>query len=288
MRHVSCALALLVLAAPAASAQPAFPPPATAQQQMAGFFDRVNAAMARADGDALAAMFTVDGEYRDRDRLNAAGRDSLRSMFAEMLAARGPAPPFTAEAGTEAIPAGEFVFVRGVYSLLGSDSPTRVGYAGLMQQTDAGLVARHLTEFPAEASPEESAEVRPTVAHLVYVALMDGGIGAAQARHRALRAAAPAFVRFGEPHLNALGYRLLERGSVPEAVAVFEMNVEAYPDAANAHDSLGEGLAAAGRADDARAAYARAVSQAEAQGDPRLATYRANLARATPPAAAPR
>lgn len=285
MRHTFCLLAALVLlAAPAAVAQDA-----GLQREMADYFDRVNAAMTRSDADGLAALWTDDAEYRDLSQLNASGRDSLRVMFEGMLAERGPAPPFRLEPGSEAIPLGEFVYARGVYSLVPPGrEPVRVGFSGLMRRTADGLVAHRLTEFPAEPPPAEAADVRPTVAHLVYEALEAEGIEAARARHAALRAAAPAYVRFAEDDLNALGYRLVERGSVPEAVAVFEMNTEAYPDAPNVHDSLGEGLAAAGRGDEARAAFARAVALAEAQGDPRLPTFRANLDRAARPAEGPR
>ncbi|HEX7334562.1 MAG TPA: hypothetical protein VF290_23880, partial [Pyrinomonadaceae bacterium] len=40
--------------------------------------------------------------------------------------------------------------------------------------------------------------------------------------------------------LNTLGYRLLRTGKPREAIEIFKLNVEAYPQAANPYDSLGE------------------------------------------------
>lgn len=45
---------------------------------------------------------------------------------------------------------------------------------------------------------------------------------------------------FGVDALDRLGYLLLRRGSEDEAVAVFELNAEMFPESANAFDSLGE------------------------------------------------
>lgn len=46
--------------------------------------------------------------------------------------------------------------------------------------------------------------------------------------------------------LNAIGYRLLQRGRRSEAVSVFKLAVERYPRSANAWDSLSEALEAGG------------------------------------------
>lgn len=62
-----------------------------------------------------------------------------------------------------------------------------------------------------------------------------------------------------EQAFNMLGYRLLGEGRTEDAVVVFEMNAQAFPDAWNAHDSLGEGLAALGKTEQALAAYRRSV-----------------------------
>lgn len=56
---------------------------------------------------------------------------------------------------------------------------------------------------------------------------------------------------FGENVLNMLGYDLLEAGNPADALAIFQLNAEQYPESANVWDSLGEGYLATG--DEARA-----------------------------------
>ena len=45
---------------------------------------------------------------------------------------------------------------------------------------------------------------------------------------------------FGENELNTLGYILLETGKISEAIEIFKLNLEVYPESANVYDSLGE------------------------------------------------
>ena len=49
-----------------------------------------------------------------------------------------------------------------------------------------------------------------------------------------------------ESDLNALGYGLLHSGRIQDAIRVFELNVEEYPDSFNVYDSLGEAYKEAG------------------------------------------
>lgn len=62
-----------------------------------------------------------------------------------------------------------------------------------------------------------------------------------------------------EGAFNGLGYRLLGEERVDEAVAVFEMNVAAFPDSWNTYDSLGEALAIQGDLEGAIASYRRSL-----------------------------
>jgi len=65
-------------------------------------------------------------------------------------------------------------------------------------------------------------------------------VAAAIRRYRELKAARSAEYDFREAELNTLGYQLLQLKKVAEAIEIFKLNVEAYPEAANAYDSLGE------------------------------------------------
>jgi tetratricopeptide (TPR) repeat protein len=49
-----------------------------------------------------------------------------------------------------------------------------------------------------------------------------------------------------EDDLNEWGYRLLDHGQTKEAIEIFKLNVNLYPESANAYDSLAEGYEAIG------------------------------------------
>ena len=85
------------------------------------------------------------------------------------------------------------------------------------------------------------------------------GVEAATEMFRAFREANPEGQIFPATTLNGLGYEYLRAGETETAVAVFALNVEAYPDEWNQHDSLGEALMVSGDLDQAIASYKRSV-----------------------------
>ncbi len=70
--------------------------------------------------------------------------------------------------------------------------------------------------------------------------IADKGIEAGIAQYRDLKAKQAATYDFAEPELNQLGYQLIRTGKVKEAVEIFKLNVEAYPQGFNTYDSLAE------------------------------------------------
>jgi predicted alpha/beta superfamily hydrolase len=88
-------------------------------------------------------------------------------------------------------------------------------------------------------------------------------------------------VKVPEAFVNGVGYNLLQMRRVDDAIRAFELNVELYPGSANVYDSLGDGLDAACRWEDARESYARASRMAAKGSLPNEATYAANLERMT-------
>jgi glyoxylase-like metal-dependent hydrolase (beta-lactamase superfamily II) len=90
-------------------------------------------------------------------------------------------------------------------------------------------------------------------------ALMSDGIDAAISRYRLLKREEAGDWSFAENELNMLGYQLLARDRVDDAIAIFELNVVAYPEGFNTYDSLGEGLMTAGRTEEAIANYERSL-----------------------------
>lgn len=66
------------------------------------------------------------------------------------------------------------------------------------------------------------------------------GLDAGLAQYRELKTRQANAYDFSEPELNRLGYLLLGMKKHKEAVEVFKLNVEAYPQGFNTYDSLGE------------------------------------------------
>lgn len=65
---------------------------------------------------------------------------------------------------------------------------------------------------------------------------------------------------FTENSLNGLGYQLLGDNRSREAVAIFRLNVEVYPESANPYDSLADGLKAVGDSAGALENYKKAFA----------------------------
>jgi CubicO group peptidase (beta-lactamase class C family) len=63
-----------------------------------------------------------------------------------------------------------------------------------------------------------------------------------------------------EQQVNRVGYWLLGKKKVKEAIAVFERNVKDHPDSWNVHDSLGEAYAEDGQRDRAIASYEKSLA----------------------------
>jgi CubicO group peptidase (beta-lactamase class C family) len=70
--------------------------------------------------------------------------------------------------------------------------------------------------------------------------------GSALERVRELKTKSPDAYDFSEPEINRLGYTLLQRGRIPDAVDVFRFNAETNPQSWNVYDSLAEAYAAHG------------------------------------------
>ncbi|MEX0287961.1 MAG: serine hydrolase [Flavobacteriaceae bacterium] len=64
---------------------------------------------------------------------------------------------------------------------------------------------------------------------------------------------------FSENQLNSTGYYYLAKGEVKKAVAVFELNIEAYPNSSNVYDSYAEALLEDGNKEKAIENYKKSV-----------------------------
>jgi CubicO group peptidase (beta-lactamase class C family) len=81
---------------------------------------------------------------------------------------------------------------------------------------------------------------KQSIARALYQIIVTEGIDAAVVRYRNLKKDQPDTYDFSESELNGLGYNLLAQKKIKEAIKVFQLNVEAYPQSSNVYDSLGE------------------------------------------------
>jgi CubicO group peptidase (beta-lactamase class C family)/uncharacterized protein YneR len=95
--------------------------------------------------------------------------------------------------------------------------------------------------------PSIATAIRPIVETQDYEAV--------RSEYLRLKEEEPEGYDFGEGELNALGYVYLRDGDVETATDVFRLNVEAFPEAFNPWDSLGEGYMVAGDTAQAVANY---------------------------------
>lgn len=80
-----------------------------------------------------------------------------------------------------------------------------------------------------------------SIADAILYTITERDVASAITQYRALKAGPTASeYDFGETELNRLGYQLLSMKKVAEAIEVFKLNVETYPQSANVYDSLGE------------------------------------------------
>jgi tetratricopeptide (TPR) repeat protein len=86
------------------------------------------------------------------------------------------------------------------------------------------------------------------------------GAAAALAAFSDLPAPSPELSRYVEGAINRMGYDLLGRDLIDEAIATFTLNTEAFPDSANTYDSLAEAYLESGDREAAIRLYQQALA----------------------------
>src|SRR5262249_2282347 len=81
---------------------------------------------------------------------------------------------------------------------------------------------------------------RKSIGEALGEAIKAQGLDAAVQQYHDLQTKQASAYDFGEAELNTLGYQLLQMKKMNEAIRVFQLNVEAYPQSGNAYDSLAE------------------------------------------------
>jgi tetratricopeptide (TPR) repeat protein len=94
----------------------------------------------------------------------------------------------------------------------------------------------------------------------LYTLIDEGAADDSIKQFLAARDAKPVKVYFLEDQMNAYGYQFLQEDKLPQAVRMFKLYVELFPDSWNAYDSLGEALLKTGDTAAARKMYEKSVS----------------------------
>ena len=83
---------------------------------------------------------------------------------------------------------------------------------------------------------------RPDRVHLQTVDRNYHGKGAVEAVrfYHDLKKNRPDDYNYAEPELNTLGYQLMNRDMLDEAIEILKLNIEAFPESGNVYDSMGE------------------------------------------------
>ncbi|HSE37992.1 MAG TPA: serine hydrolase, partial [Blastocatellia bacterium] len=86
----------------------------------------------------------------------------------------------------------------------------------------------------------EPVALKPPIDRVLFKTITSDGLEAAAKQYYELKKNQPQAYDFQERHLNNLGYNFINQGKFKEAIRVFQLNVEAYPNSSNVYDSLGE------------------------------------------------
>ncbi len=108
-----------------------------------------------------------------------------------------------------------------------------------------------------------------------------GGLPAVDAHYKKLSDKFHYTIAVPENLINQVGYQHLFADQNDEAIAVFKLQVERYPESANVYDSLAEAYEKTGRIDLATPLYEKAQMLGKQNNDPNAATFAANFARAS-------
>ena len=98
-----------------------------------------------------------------------------------------------------------------------------------------------------------------SIGETVVTTAGEKGIDVAIKQYRDIKASGTKDYDFDEDELNTAGYQLLRSGKTKEAIEIFKLNVEMFPQASNAYDSLGEAYAVTGNKELAIKNYKRSV-----------------------------
>ncbi|MGI8498512.1 MAG: YceI family protein [Gemmatimonadaceae bacterium] len=167
-------------------------------------------------------------------------------------------PPLADPHGSTIIDfAGDLRLARADFGIIGG-STFNPWFDRLRARTmaDSVDVALEVTAWDTDFDRERNAQVEAAVQRIGKE-----GVEATVARARELHDRNPAAFKDQELGIDRVGRALAQRGQLREALAIFALAADLFPESAAAHAALGAGYESAGKIDDARSEYERALRQ---------------------------
>ena len=196
------------------------------------------------------AMLHTPGELAEWRFLKPEGFHNFPELRA--LGAPPDVPTFLLIAGRDRPPNWSKALLREYGPWIGGDSEGR-----LLLTPDSGhYIQNDQPELVIEAIRRV---VFPSAMRILENTIRERGVTAAVAQYHDLEQQYPREY-LPQRLLNTLGYAQLRRKQIEEAIALFKLNTEVFPNAFNAYDSLAEAYAAHGDRDLAIANYRRSLA----------------------------
>ncbi len=105
---------------------------------------------------------------------------------------------------------------------------------------DLGHTDAELLRFQARNIEAFWMQLFESAAQAMEQAIEESGIEAAIRNYHTMKAEKAAKYYFGENDFNALAYKLMGSGKIDEAIEIFKLNIDAFPESWNVYDSLAE------------------------------------------------
>lgn len=83
-------------------------------------------------------------------------------------------------------------------------------------------------------------EPKAPIADVLLQTIIEKDVQSAIAQYNELKSTSPDKYNFKESQLNMLGYQLLQAGKTTDAIEIFKLNINEFPNSANVYDSMGE------------------------------------------------
>jgi len=147
---------------------------------------------------------------------------------------------------------------EGFQALLTMNANSGKGIA-IMANSDRGIAAADLVIRSVAKEYDWNYDSGPQTFSTLLLPAKLKGAPAALKRYTELKNAGGKDSGIEEGTLNGLGYMLLSDGQTRDAIAVFQRNVQEYPQSSNVYDSLGEAYMKAGQRDLAIANYQKSL-----------------------------